>query len=66
MIDTWCYDLSSACFSFSDAFDLRYGVGILRLRTGLDLSHLSPGGIDGTEISPHSTTLSLSFSLLHL
>lgn len=31
----------------NDAFDLRYGVGILRLRTGLDLSHLSPGGIDG-------------------
>jgi len=44
----------------NDAFDLRYGVGILRLRTGLDLSHLSPSGIDGyqrlhdVEISVHS------------
>jgi len=31
--------------NFSDAFDLRYGVAILRLQGGLDFSHLTKATI---------------------
>ena len=41
------------CLLFSDAFDFQYGAVILRLKEGLDVSHIQGQG------NPHSLTLSL-------
>lgn len=37
----YIYEIKHINMFFSDAFDLRFGVGILRLQAGLDFSHLS-------------------------